>query len=152
MHDYRELVVWQLADQLRREVYRLVASSAAERDLRFADQIRSSAASVSANIAEGFRRFGATEFARYLEMSYSSNGETENWLDDGVARGHWAAADIEPARVLVKRLNVGLTRLMRYLRSPEAKHNSKRASSIGSAGSVGSVGSRGSVRGSKRVP
>lgn len=127
MKDYRELLVWQLADELRREVYRLVAMPPAARDLRFCDQVRGSAASVSANIAEGFRRFGAAEFARYVEIAFASAGETENWLDDGVARGHWTVEDIQPARVLTKRLNVGLSHLLRYLRTPAAQARSQKA-------------------------
>lgn len=126
MKDYRSLVVWQLADRMRRDVYTLVQRSPASRDLAFADQLRRAAGSVSANIVEGFRRFGAAEFARYLEIAFSSSGEVENWLEDGLVRGHWRAEDIHAIRMTLRRLDPALLALMGYLRSPEAKHRSRR--------------------------
>jgi four helix bundle protein len=81
---------------------------------------------IPSNIAEGFRRFGPKEFVRYLDFAFASAGETADWLDDGVAREHWTEADLARARQLLRRLNVGLVRLMKYLRSPAAKANAGR--------------------------
>jgi hypothetical protein len=92
---YKELVIWQLADELRREVYRLTDD-------------------------------GPILFARFLDYAFASAGETADWLDDGVARRHWSEADLEKARKLLRRLNPGLTKLMRYLRSSTARDRSKR--------------------------
>ena len=75
---------------------------------------------------EGFRRYGSVEFARYLEIAFASAGETANWLDDGVARGHWKEDDLGAARQLLRRRNPALTHLMRYLRSPQARAKSRR--------------------------
>jgi len=126
MKTYQELIVWQLADELRKEIYRLLREGPASCDLRFADQLRSAVSSIAANIVEGFGRYGSAEFARYLEIAFASAGETANWLDDGQARGHWTADDIAAARQLLRRLNPALTHLMRYLRSPQAKAKSRR--------------------------
>jgi len=54
---YEDLDAWQLADELKREVYALIASGPVVRDVKFCDQIRDSAASNARNIAEGFGRF-----------------------------------------------------------------------------------------------
>jgi four helix bundle protein len=124
--DYRELVVWQISDELRREVYRLLGKTSAGRDFQFADQLRGSVSGIPSNIAEGFRRFGSVEFARYLEMAFASSGETANWLDDGIARRHWTEAEVANARLLLRRLDPALTHLMRYLRSPAARKRSRR--------------------------
>jgi four helix bundle protein len=85
-------------------------------------------AACNANIAEGFRRFGAPDFAKFLEYAYSSAGETRNWLDDGVVRKHWTESDIAEARLLLRRLDPGLTGLMRYLRSAKGRGNAQRIS------------------------
>jgi len=119
MKTYQELVVWQLADELRKEVYRLLREGPAGNDLRFADQLRGAVSGIASNIVEGFRRYGSVEFARYLEIAFASAGETANWLDDGVARGHWIEDEVAAARQLLRRLNPALTHLMRYLRSQE---------------------------------
>lgn len=37
--------------------------------------------SISANIAEGYGRFGKKEFARYLQVSLGSANETDCWLN-----------------------------------------------------------------------
>jgi len=85
---YQDLVVWQIADELRLEIYRLVESGDAARDWKFRDQIRDAAASVPANIAEGYRRFSSRDFARFLQIAYASAGETQNWIEDGRSRGY----------------------------------------------------------------
>ena len=126
MKTYQELVVWQLADELRKEIFRLPREGTASRDFRFADQLRSAVSSIAANIVEGFGRYGSTEFARYLGIAFASAAETANWLDDGVARGHWVDDEVAAARQLLRRLNPALTHLMRYLRSPQAKAKSRR--------------------------
>lgn len=53
---YQDLIVWQIGDALRREVYRLLETGSASADWRFRDQLRDAVASVPANIAEGYRR------------------------------------------------------------------------------------------------
>lgn len=50
-----EIVAWQLADQFKQHVYRLVREHAdAAADRLYRDQLVSSAASAAMNIAEGF--------------------------------------------------------------------------------------------------
>lgn len=126
VNNYQDLVVWQVADQLRTEIYRLLKTGSAARDFQFANQLRRSVSGIAPNIAEGFRRYGPKEFVRYLDFAFGSAGETADWLDVGIARGHWSETDLVAARTLLRRLNVGLTRLMKYLRSPAAKANAGR--------------------------
>lgn len=121
---YEDLVVWQIADELRLEVYRLVKTGPASRDRPFCDQIRGATASVPANIVEGYRRFRSKDFARFLQIAYASAGEAENWIDDGCARGYWREEELDEVRRLFRRLDPPLRSLIRYLRSPAAKERS----------------------------
>jgi four helix bundle protein len=116
---FEDLVVWQIADELRTEVYRLAAFPAASRDFDFRRQLMSAAGSVAANIAEGFARRSPRDFARHLKIAAGSAAETSNWLDDGCARGYWSANEAADARRILRRLGTPLQRLIRYLSSAE---------------------------------
>jgi four helix bundle protein len=73
---YEDLVVWQLAYQLQRELFELTATGRAACDFKFCDQVRDSSASMARNIAEGFGRFRPAEFARFLLIARGSLTET----------------------------------------------------------------------------
>ena len=80
MHDFRRLKVWQLARELGAEIYRETAS-ASRPDLRLiTSQLRRSALSISANIAEGCGKSSRAETIRFLEIAAGSAAETEHHL------------------------------------------------------------------------
>jgi hypothetical protein len=54
---YKDLECWQLANELKLQVYAIVNSSPARHDLKFRDQIFDSARSGLRNIAERFARY-----------------------------------------------------------------------------------------------
>ena len=123
---FRELVVWQLAYELRRQVILLTIKCQTTANRSFVWDIRRSARSVPANIAEGHGRFRPADNHRFLEIALASLLETENHLLDGLETGAFSHADHEAAQKLVRRLTVALTRLMAYLRTNEAKQNAAR--------------------------
>ena len=112
-----ELVVYQLAEELRAWVTTLTESPVARREFRLRDQIRSSAGSIAANIAEGYGRQRHSEFARFIDYAAGSLRETETWLRDGANRGLWSADELEQGLRLCRRLTAGLQGLRRYLKS-----------------------------------
>lgn len=114
---HRDLIVWQLADQLRTEIIRLTEQGPAERDFRFRDQIRSAASSIATNTAEGFSRSSHADFVKFLDYAHGSMSETEDWIRDGTVRRYWSAEETAAARQLIRRLTPALIRLRHYLRS-----------------------------------
>ncbi|WP_221028833.1 four helix bundle protein [Actomonas aquatica] len=80
MKDYRDLEVWRRSHDLVLAVYR--ASQCFPNDERFGltSQLRRSAASIPANLAEGCGRHSDAELARYVEISHGSASETEYHL------------------------------------------------------------------------
>jgi four helix bundle protein len=113
-----DLIAWQLARAFKLEVYRLLRDSAGiAADPKFQNQLRDAAASVSVNIGEGFYRYGAREFRRFLTIALASLGEATLWLQDGVDRGYFVNDDCEPARTLAKRCRVAMLRLRQSLES-----------------------------------
>ena len=94
---YRELVVWQMGDKLRREVYRAIAVAGRKVDLRLRSQLSDAVSSVTGNIAEGFGRKSHADFARFIVYSFSSLDETTCRLEDGLIQGCWSADEISEA-------------------------------------------------------
>jgi four helix bundle protein len=113
---YEDLEAWQLADELKLEVYALVAAGSASRDFEFRDQIRGSAASSTKNIAEGFGRFRPADFARFVEFAVSSAMETKDSIKDGIDRGHFTPERAHRAQVLAERCIQCSTKLIVYLK------------------------------------
>jgi four helix bundle protein len=90
---FRELVCWQLAQELKLAIYRLADSPKIKRDLRFCDQIREAARSGPRNIAEGFGRRTHREFAMFLDIARGSLMECQNHRQDAVDRGYLSPAE-----------------------------------------------------------
>jgi len=119
---FTELDVWRLSNELKLGVYHLARQDKVARDIPFRDQICRAAASVPANIAEGFGRYQPREFMQYLRVANGSLMEVSNHLRDGVDRGHFSAAEAEPLLVLARRASAAATRLIRYLRTAKPPH------------------------------
>jgi four helix bundle protein len=125
---YERLEVWQLADDLKREVYALVRTGAAARDFEFRDQIRNSAASTTKNIAEGFGRFHPGEFAHFMEFAVASVMETRDSLKDGVDRGYFLPEQVVNAQRLADRSIRCATRFIVYLKREAARRRKQKRS------------------------
>ena len=123
---YEDLEAWQLADELKREVYALTESGPASKDFKFRDQIRDSAASSTKNIAEGFGRFRPADNARFVEFSVASTMETKDSLKDGVDRGHFLPERAFRAQQLAERTIQCSTKLIVYLKSCKKNWRPKR--------------------------
>lgn len=83
VRDFRDLVAWQLADELRREVIAFTDKEPVARDFRFCSQIRDAVASACRNTSEGFGRFRPSENARFLEFTHASLSEVQDGLIEG---------------------------------------------------------------------
>ena len=77
MKNFRDLLVWQKSHQLTLNAYRDTSSFPADERFGLTSQIRRSAASIPANIAEGCGRRGNPEFHRFLQMAMGSASEVE---------------------------------------------------------------------------
>jgi four helix bundle protein len=80
MGDFKKLEVWKVAHCLACEVYKITSSFPRAEVYGLTSQLRRSAASVAANIAEGCGRTGDPEFGRFLRISLGSATELEYHL------------------------------------------------------------------------
>ena len=112
-----ELIVWRLAVELRDEIFKLTEDGAGARDRDFKEQIRKSARSSAANLAEGFGAFYPGEFARFGRIARRSMIETRNHLYDARKHAYFAPADSRRLIHLTFRAQKATTRLVKYLDS-----------------------------------
>jgi four helix bundle protein len=77
---FRDLLVWQKAHQFALAVYRLTESFPDREKFGFSHQMRRAAASIPANIAEGFGKRSQAEKARFLNIAEGSLEESRYYL------------------------------------------------------------------------
>lgn len=80
MRAFRELKVWEKGHRLTLAVYKVTGGFPRDELYGLTSQIRRSAASVPANIAEGCGRDGNAEMARFLQIAAGSASELEYHL------------------------------------------------------------------------
>ena len=77
---FQDLLVWRKAHQLVLAVYSFTKTFPKEETYGLALQMRRAAVSIPANIAEGFRRRGKADKARYMNMAEASLEESRYYL------------------------------------------------------------------------
>ena len=80
INSYRDLVVWQEAMNLAEAAYRVTARFPKEEAYGLTAQLRRSAASVAANIAEGYGRDSKGAYVQHLRIAQRSLKEFETHL------------------------------------------------------------------------
>ena len=80
MHDFSRLHVWRLARELGTDVYRETAKASRPEFRLITSQLRRSALSIAANIAEGCGKSSRAETVRFLVIAAGSAAETEHHL------------------------------------------------------------------------
>jgi four helix bundle protein len=77
---FKEIKVWQKAHGLVLEIYKIKESFPSPERYGLTSQLRRSAASISTNIVEGYKRRSDKDFAHFLNMADSSLEETKYHL------------------------------------------------------------------------
>ena len=76
MRDFKNLKVWEKSHHLTLDVYKITRGFPQEERFGLTSQVRRSAASVPANIAEGCGRHSTAELARFCDIASGSASET----------------------------------------------------------------------------
>lgn len=95
---FEDLEVWRRAKDLAVSIYQLTNTGAFARDFGLRDQIRRAAESAMSNVAEGFERYSAAEFQRFLSISRASAGEVRSQLH--LARELGYVSEVESTRLI----------------------------------------------------
>ena len=81
-NDFREIVAWQYARDLKIRVDEFLERPNIKRQRKLHDQLHDAARSGPSNIAEGFGKFGNKEFGRFVRIAKGSETEVLNHLID----------------------------------------------------------------------
>jgi len=127
LKDFKELRVWSKAHELAILVYKLTRAFPRDEVYRLTSQVRRSAASIGANIAEGCGRHSDGEMTRFLQIARGSASETEYHLLLAKDLGFLQEADFqvaEQAVVVVQRMLTALVqRVQPQSRKPKIEQS-----------------------------
>lgn len=90
---FEDLLVWQKAHRYVLCIYHITKKYPKEEMFGLVNQMRRAAASITANIAEGFVRIGRKEKLRFYNISQGSLEETRNFLLLSKDLGYIAESD-----------------------------------------------------------
>ncbi len=112
MKDFKELRVWSTAHELTVSVYVITRTFPKDEMYGLTSQVRRSAASIGANIAEGCGRRSDGELCRFLQIARGSASETEYHLLLAKDLGLLSESDFRKAEQKVLEVQRMLTALL----------------------------------------
>ena len=115
LRSFEELDAWQAAHQLTLAVYRATADFPKEELFGLTAQLRRAAASVEANLAEGFGRSGVREFLRFTRIADGSLQETKCFLLLAHDLGYLSSEGHQSLRAKADKTGAVLGGFQRYL-------------------------------------
>jgi len=127
---FEDIVAWQRARILTKEIYACTRVGQFARDYGLRDQIQRASVSTMANIAEGYERDGDREFLQFLSNSKGSCGEVRSHLFVALDQGYLTETgfnSLSERAIEVSRL---LSGFMSYLRQSDVRGRKYRDSKL----------------------
>jgi four helix bundle protein len=115
IQSYQDLRVWQVGMDLAERCYSLTKSFPKDEIYGMTSQIRRSAVSVPANIAEGYGREYRKEYMHFLRISQGSLKELETHIILSGRIGYLSAENVREVLLICESLGKSLRALIRAL-------------------------------------
>jgi four helix bundle protein len=115
--NYRELIVWQDAIKLAKEVYQLTGKFPKHETYALVDQLRRAVVSLPSNITEGQARKSPGDFRRFLHIALGSLAEVDTQLVLAQEFEYLSKEDIDPMDEKIQNLRKKLYALINTLPS-----------------------------------
>lgn len=114
---FEDIVAWQKARQLVKEVYGVCGFDSYKKDYNLIDQTRRSAISIMANIAEGFARRTNKEFINFLGMAHASAAELQSHLYVALDQNYISKHDFTILYKMAEEISKMIQGFANYLRN-----------------------------------
>ncbi len=101
---YKDLIIWQKAMEVAKNVYVLVKKLPKDETYALSDQMRRAAVSIPSNIAEGQGRAYNRSFSQFLSIARGSALELETQLQLCVMIQYLSQEDIQPTMDLLEEI------------------------------------------------
>jgi four helix bundle protein len=118
---FKEIDAWQLSMKFQKEFVPFLDRPPANRHRKFCEDAIDAVRSPALNIAEGFEKYGHTEFAKYALIAKGSLGETQTNLITARDRGFIPPDDFERLWKLSVAAKAATTGLWRYFERTKKK-------------------------------
>ena len=118
---FEDIIAWQLANELSREIQRIARNTALSKDFKLRDQILDASDSIGNNIAEGYGRSGNREFIQFLHIAQGSCMETKSQLKTVLSREYIQEEEFHSLDFLCYRVGRAISKLILYLQSSDLK-------------------------------
>jgi len=115
VNGFRDLLVWQKAMLVVKQVYILTRQFPAEERYGLISQMRRAAVSVASNIAEGQARHSTGEFIQFISHAEGSTAELETQLQIAIDLEYSSAAESKSLFDLLEEIRKMLNSLRRRL-------------------------------------
>lgn len=119
---FEDLIAWQKARELTKEIYRVTAAGKFEKDFGLRSQIERASVSIMSNFAEGFDRAGRAEFHQYLVVAKGSCAEVRSQLYVANDIGYISNEELDT----LKKRTEELSKIIGGLRSAVQKQRDKK--------------------------
>jgi len=98
---FTDLESWKVNHEFVKQVYRITKEFPPEEQFGLTSQLRRSASSITANIAEGFGRYHAKDKVRFYYLARGSNSESQNHIILAYELGYLNQKDYDTLKKLV---------------------------------------------------
>jgi four helix bundle protein len=92
---FEDLIVWQKSMSLAEEIYKVTKVGEFAKDWGLRDQVRKAVVSIPSNIAEGYGRYRAADFKRFLTIANASAYEVRSQIQLAGRLGYLGALETE---------------------------------------------------------
>jgi len=114
---FRDLIVWQLASDFSKEIYKLVQNFPRSERYSLSDDLLRAARSIPANIAEGAARQTKKEFIQFLCIARGSISEIDTHLEIAKNLGYLAGSAVKDLDIKMGGVDKMLNGLIKALKS-----------------------------------
>lgn len=120
---FEDLVAWQKARELTREIYQITRKGAFAKDYGPANQIQRAAVSIMSNIAEGFERNGMNERLQFFATAKASCAEVRPQLYIALDVGYLTQTEFDTLLVMSEEVARILGKLRQSLIEKRDRNN-----------------------------